>query len=53
MQANINMQDKMRIVALHELGYNISQICDQTGFSVSIFYTYYGKGLNMLIMIKL
>lgn len=38
MQANIRMQDRMRIIEMHNMGYNISQISDETGFTVSIIF---------------
>lgn len=34
-RANINLESRAKIVALHELGFNNSEIADQTGFSVS------------------
>lgn len=40
MQANIDMQDRIRITEMHKMGYNISQIANETGFTVSIIFIY-------------
>ena len=35
MNTNIKIQDRANIIVLHSRGHNISQIADDTGFSVS------------------
>lgn len=55
MQASINLEKRQRIIALHNIGYNIniSQICSETGVTVSVFIFIFSFSNNFVFEYEL